>query len=149
MNEGYVFGDGELRFSEEKHLIDHLRGLDWEDSNGKRSKDIKSAVELMNYFYQEDMYYYTEWEEDDIEDVYYDEEGNEYEIECSIKVTGDGFVWKLITHEQAKILFPLGIFELYSLRHDDSESLISTDEELAEAIGNFETIGIEVGHLKN
>ena len=46
MNEGYVFGDGELCFSTEKHLIDHLRGLDWEDSNGKRSKDIEDDADV-------------------------------------------------------------------------------------------------------
>lgn len=78
MNEGYVFGDGELCFSEEKHLIDHLRGLDWEDANGKRSKDIEDDAELMNYFYNEDMYYYTEWDFYDIDEEWYDAEGNEY-----------------------------------------------------------------------
>lgn len=148
MNQGYVVGDGEKYFSEKEHLLDHLKTIETWD--GVPVKALCQGDEaLLEFFYEEEYYYYTEWSEDDIEDVYYDEEGNEYEIECSIKVTGDGFVWKLITHEQAKILFPLGIFELYYLRHDDSESLISTDEELAEAIGNFETIGIEVGHLKN
>lgn len=78
MNEGYVVGDGELCFSEEKHLIDHLRGLDWEDANGKRSKDIEDDAELMNYFYREDQYYYTEWDFYDIDDEWYDAEGNEY-----------------------------------------------------------------------
>ena len=78
MNEGYVVGDGELCFSEEKHLIDHLRGLDWEDADGKSSKDIEDDTELMNYFYNEDMYYYTEWDFYDIDDEWYDAEGNEY-----------------------------------------------------------------------
>jgi hypothetical protein len=78
MNEGYVFGDGELCFSDSEHLIDYLRGLDWEDANGKRSKDIEDDAELMNYFYREEMYYYTEWDMYDIDDEWYDAEGNEY-----------------------------------------------------------------------
>jgi hypothetical protein len=78
--QGYVVGDGELYFSEDKHLIDHLRGLDWEDSNGKRSKDIEDDADLLEFFYNEDYYYYSEWEEYDIDDVYYDEDGNEYEF---------------------------------------------------------------------
>ncbi len=75
INEGYVFGDGELCFSTEEQLIDHLRGLDWEDSNGKRSKDIEDDAELMDYFYNEDVYYYTEWDEVD-EDEWYDADGS-------------------------------------------------------------------------
>ena len=77
INEGYVVGDGELYFSTQEHLIDYLRGLDWEDADGKRSNDIEDDAELMNYFYREDAYYYTEWDEVD-EDEYYDAEGNEY-----------------------------------------------------------------------
>ena len=72
MNEGYVFGDGELCFAEEKDLIDHLRGLDWDDA-----KHIEDDAELLDYFYKEDMYYYTEWDEVD-EYEWYDAEGNEF-----------------------------------------------------------------------
>jgi hypothetical protein len=78
MNEGYVFGDGELCFAEKEDLIKHLRTLEWEDANGKRSKDIEDDAELMNYFYREDLYYYTEWDFYDIDDEWYDAEGNEY-----------------------------------------------------------------------
>jgi hypothetical protein len=75
INEGYVVGDGELYFSEEKHLIDHLREYDWIDSNGKSSKDIEDDAKLMEFFYNEDYYYYTEWDEVD-EDEWYDADGN-------------------------------------------------------------------------
>lgn len=79
MNEGFVVGDGELYFSEEQHLIEHLRTLDWIDSNGVNSKDMQIDADLMEFFYNEEFYYYTEWEEID-DDVYYDEDGNEYEL---------------------------------------------------------------------
>ncbi len=68
MNEGYVVGDGELYFSEKEHLLEHLRGLDWVDANGNRSADLTDDEDIMEYFYNEDYYYYTEWEEIDDED---------------------------------------------------------------------------------
>tara|TARA_R110000868_G_scaffold228171_1_gene481132 strand:+ start:634 stop:939 length:306 start_codon:yes stop_codon:yes gene_type:complete len=87
MNEGFVVGDGELYFSKKQHLIEYLRGVDWEDSNGVSSSDMDTDDDLMDYFYNEEFYYYTEWEEIDDEiypvdssDVYYDEDGNEYEL---------------------------------------------------------------------
>lgn len=78
INEGYVVGDGELYFADKEHLLEHLITLDWEDCNGNKSTDCVTDDALMNYFYNEDYYYYTEWEELD-DDVYYDAEGNEYQ----------------------------------------------------------------------
>lgn len=78
INEGYVVGDGELYFADKEHLLEHLRTLDWEDCNGNKSTDCVTDDALLKYFYNEDYYYYTEWEEID-DDVYYDENGNEYE----------------------------------------------------------------------
>lgn len=75
MNEGYVVGDGELYFSTNEHLLEHLRGLDWVDANGNRSADLTDDEDIMEYFYNEDYYYYTEWEEVD-EDEWYDEDGS-------------------------------------------------------------------------
>lgn len=81
MNEGYVIGDGELYFANETDLIIHLKGLDWEDIDGNSSKDCQDDEDLMEFFYAEDYYYYyTEWDETDIDDIYYDAEGNEYEL---------------------------------------------------------------------
>ena len=79
MNEGYVVGAGDLHFSEKQHLIEYLRGVEWEDSNDVSSSEMDTDDDLMDYFYNEEFYYYTEWEEID-NDVYYDEDGNEYEL---------------------------------------------------------------------
>jgi hypothetical protein len=79
MNEGYVVGDGEMYFAEQYDLIRHLRLVNWVDADGNRSLDITDDDELMEFFYNEEYYHYTEWDENDIDDVYYDEEGHEYE----------------------------------------------------------------------
>jgi hypothetical protein len=78
MNEGYVVGDGELYFAEKEDLIKHLRTLNWEDCDGNSSLDVVEDDDLMEFFYNEDQYYYTEWDEYDIDDEYYDAEGNEF-----------------------------------------------------------------------
>jgi hypothetical protein len=75
-NEGYVVGDGELFFGNEEDLLYHLRELDWEDCNGLKSKDLE-VDQLLEYFYNENYYYYTEYDEVD-EDEWYDAEGNEF-----------------------------------------------------------------------
>jgi len=63
-----------------------------------------------------------------------------------MKVTKDGFVWKLVS-EEAKDIWNNGLFPLYELHKDGSESLIDSFEALDEARGNGAHIGIEVGHL--
>ena len=64
-----------------------------------------------------------------------------------MKVTNDGFVWKLVDGDRAKDIFALGLFELYLIHYDDSESLIETYVELNNAIENGSEIGIEVGYI--
>jgi hypothetical protein len=71
MNEGYVFGDGELYFSTREHLLAHLRTIEWEDCNGNLSTDCNGDEELLEFFYNEEMYYHTAWEELD-EDEWYE-----------------------------------------------------------------------------
>jgi hypothetical protein len=71
MNEGYVVGNEEMYFSEEKHLIDWLRS--------RGGMDGLSDEFILNESYNQEEYYYTEWDEVD-EDCYYDAEGNEYEL---------------------------------------------------------------------
>jgi hypothetical protein len=79
MNDGYVFGDGDtLYISTQELLIEFLKTLDWEDCDDNRSQDIDDDEELLDYFYREDAYYYTEWDESDMEDEWYDIEGNTY-----------------------------------------------------------------------
>lgn len=63
-----------------------------------------------------------------------------------MKVTADGFVWLLVT-EKAKEVFNSGLFSLYILYEDDSESLIQDFEDLDKALEYGLSIGIEVGHL--
>jgi len=79
INEGYVFGDGELYFAEKEDLINHLRTLEWEDADGNLSQDLTNDEDILEFFYNEDAYYFTEWDEVD-EDEYYDAEGNEYTL---------------------------------------------------------------------
>jgi hypothetical protein len=73
MNEGFVVGDGELYFSELKHLVDWLRS--------RGGMDGLSDEFILEEAYQLEEYYYTEWDEEINEnnyDCYYDAEGNEY-----------------------------------------------------------------------
>ena len=64
-----------------------------------------------------------------------------------MKITKDLFVWKIITHKQASDIFHLGIFSVFKLNEDGSESMIESEEELLEAYYEKATLGIEVGQL--
>lgn len=63
-----------------------------------------------------------------------------------MKVTADGFVWLLVT-EKAKEIWSSGLFSLFVLYDDDSETLLEEFEDLNKALENGLSIGIEVGHL--
>ena len=60
----------------------------------------------------------------------------------------DGFVYKLVYGDKAKDIFALGLFELYVLWTDDSETLIDNWMLLNEVLERGLDIGIEVGHMK-
>lgn len=62
----------------------------------------------------------------------------------NIKITDDGFVWLVVT-EKAKEIFISGLFSLYELHDDSSESLIEGFDQLNDALANGLSIGIEVG----
>ena len=64
-----------------------------------------------------------------------------------MKVTNSGFVWKLVDGEKAKDIFALGMFELYIIWTDDSESLVESWTQLNNALESGYQIGIEVGQL--
>lgn len=65
----------------------------------------------------------------------------------TIRVTkNDSFVWLLVS-EKAKEIFASGLFALYVLYDDDSESLIDYYSQLDNALANGLSIGIEVGFL--
>lgn len=67
MDEGYVVD--ELTYIKyKKDLIEHLRKLDWpttvnwNGTGGTNPKDIKDEQELMEFFHNEDYYYWTTWD---------------------------------------------------------------------------------------
>ena len=60
----------------------------------------------------------------------------------------NNFVWLIVT-EKAKDIFHSGIFELYILYDDGTESLITSYNEINKALENGLYIAIEVGHLNN
>jgi hypothetical protein len=64
-----------------------------------------------------------------------------------MKINKDGFVWKIVT-DKAKEIFSSGLFELYILHSDDSETLIENVADLDDALSNGLEIGIEVGRLE-
>lgn len=58
----------------------------------------------------------------------------------------NNFVWLIVT-DKAKEIYSSGIFELYVLHNDNSESLIEEYSQISEAQENGLEIGIEVDHL--
>ena len=70
MNEGYVVGSGDLYFSEKEHLVEWLKDVAKEESLTFESDKL-----MMEHYYDEELYYYTEWDEVD-EDEWYDEDGS-------------------------------------------------------------------------
>ena len=60
----------------------------------------------------------------------------------------DQFVWLIVT-EKAKEIFTTGLFDLYILYSDDSESLVEGFGQLIEAIEDGQEIGIEVGFISD
>ena len=62
-----------------------------------------------------------------------------------IKVTEDNFVWKVLTEGQAKFVFISGVFELYILYIDESETLVESIEQIEKAIKEGAELAIEVG----
>lgn len=63
-----------------------------------------------------------------------------------MKTTKDNFVWLLVT-DKAKEVYLSGLFELYILYNDDSETLVESFSQLSEALEDGLDIGISVGHL--
>lgn len=67
MTEGYVVDhfDTLLYFSEIEYLVEHLRSLDWIDIDGNEV-DFEDQRDLLDYFYAEDYYYYTTFDDEEI-----------------------------------------------------------------------------------
>ena len=62
-----------------------------------------------------------------------------------IKVV-DGFVWQIITHK-AKEVFASGLFDVYRLNFNDSESLCESYADINDGLEVGMEFAIEVGHL--
>lgn len=60
MWDGYCVNDGDMYFSEEAHLLEHLRKCEQDSS--------LSDEFLLREAYEADVYYYTDWREIPIED---------------------------------------------------------------------------------
>jgi hypothetical protein len=75
MNEGYVIVDGDMYIASKEDLLIHLRGLDYEDADGNQVNELGlSDSDLMEFFYSEEYYYWTEWYEVD-DDFCFTEDG--------------------------------------------------------------------------
>lgn len=66
--------------------------------------------------------------------------------ESIMKVNQDGFVWRILSTEEARFIWEHQLMELYVLYTDESEGLIETKDELEQALQDW-LVGIEVGHL--
>lgn len=64
-----------------------------------------------------------------------------------VKINEDGFVWKVINRNEAIDVLNTGVFFLYALHDDDSESEITTIEEMDLHIRRGGLLGIEVGFI--
>lgn len=62
--------------------------------------------------------------------------------------TNDNFLWGNVT-EKAKEIFNSGLFELYVVHYDYSESLIEDFNELNELLEKGQNIYIELNNLQN
>jgi hypothetical protein len=76
MNEGYCIRNGEMYIHSKEDLLEHLRGLHWEDADGQMVNELELDDDsYIEYFYNEEYLDWTEWESLD-DDGYYTEDGN-------------------------------------------------------------------------
>lgn len=61
--------------------------------------------------------------------------------------TLDGFLWADVTAMAENIWYNGGIFEMYEIHQDGSESLIESESDLVRATKNKSTIAIELCFL--
>lgn len=66
-----------------------------------------------------------------------------------MKITNDGFVWLTVDSKKATEIWQKEVFNLFTLHDDDSETLIESEAQLANAISCGFQIGIEVGQIEN
>lgn len=78
MNEGYCIEDGLMYIKYEKDMIKHLREKDKdmeniELMNNVFSKKTTTDKELLDIYYENEYYYWTEWEWEDEDELQYEE----------------------------------------------------------------------------
>ena len=61
-------------------------------------------------------------------------------------ITADGFIFMKV-NDKAKEIFNSGLFELYVVYSDETESLIETFEDLDMHLSNGDDVCIEVGFI--
>ena len=66
-----------------------------------------------------------------------------------IKVTEDNFVWKILNEGQAKFVFISGVFELYLLFDDGTDTLVESIDEIYVATKEGAQLVIEVGFYES
>lgn len=66
-----------------------------------------------------------------------------------MKITNDGFVWLTVDSKKATEIWQKEVFNQFALHDDDSETLIESEAQLADAISCGFQIGIEVGQIEN
>lgn len=65
-----------------------------------------------------------------------------------IRVTEDNFVWRILSEGQAKFVFVSGVFDLYILYVDESDTLVESISEIEKAIKEGAQLAIEVGFIE-
>lgn len=65
-----------------------------------------------------------------------------------MKITNDGFVWLIIT-SKVKEVFSSGLFEVYALFDDNSDTLVESHQDLEKFMENGCKFGIEVGYIES
>ena len=82
MNEGWCWGDGVYYTATKEATIKELRGAYDFDELGSEEMLKMSDDELMQYAYDNEVFYWTEWHDEEIEEqgYYYTENGEEIQI---------------------------------------------------------------------
>lgn len=60
----------------------------------------------------------------------------------------DGFIWMIVTDKAIQV-HTSGLFELYVLYEDGSESLVESNQQIRDAVSKGLDIGIEVGFVED
>lgn len=63
-----------------------------------------------------------------------------------MKITKNGFIWKIVT-EEAKMIWNNGLYPLYVLYPDDTEALIEDENTFLDLLAKEFEIGIKVEQI--